>query len=256
MLESIEAPFITVTAIDSETDQETGRIENITFDEKKKTGGMLQQLKIAKGARLMMTTNVDTSDGLTNSATGTVTGFLPQHPQPSDSQFSEYRPKYVLVQFDEKQVGEKLRSKFKRMIPDEVSTPIAVHEVTVKHRKITAKRTQFPLTLAWGVTIHKAQGRTVDELVVSLNGTFKSGQMYMALSRVKTLEGLHILGDFKSSKISSDPRTVKEMERIRKDRKFRLNIPLSVTVPSDSFFKVSILNINSLRLHLQCLSVD
>lgn len=69
MLKSIQSPVIKVSAIDSKTDQQTGRIENITFDEKKKPGGMLQTLKIAIGARVMMTTNVDTCDGLTNSAT-------------------------------------------------------------------------------------------------------------------------------------------------------------------------------------------
>lgn len=256
MLESIQSPVIKVSAIDSKTDQQTGRIENITFDEKKKPGGMLQTLKIAIGARVMMTTNVDTCDGLTNSATGTVTGFLPQHPDPFNPQFNNYRPKYVLVHFDEHRVGEKLRSKLHRILSDEISTPISVHEVTVKHRKITAKRTQFPLTLAWGVTIHKAQGRTVDNLVISMKGTFKAGQMYTALSRVKTKEGLYILGEFQSSKIISATKTVKEMERIRKDSKFKLSIPYSVTAPSDSFFKLSVLNINSLCPHFQCLSVD
>lgn len=46
------------------------------------------------------------------------------------------------------------------------------------------------------------------------------------------------------------------MERIRKDSKFKLSIPYSVTAPSDSFFKLSVLNINSLCPHFQCLSVD
>lgn len=128
----------------------------------------------------------------------------------------------MLVHFDEHRVGEKLRSKLHRILSDEISTPISVHEVTVKHRKITAKRTQFPLTLAWGVTIHKAQGRTVDNLVISMKGTFKAEQMYTALSRVKTKEGLYILGEFQSSKIISATKTVKEMERIRKDSKFKL----------------------------------
>lgn len=238
MLKSIQSPVIKVSAIDSKTDQQTGRIENITFDEKKKPGGMLQTLKIAIGARVMMTTNVDTCDGLTNSATGTVTGFLPQHPDSFNPQFNNYRPKYVLVHFDEHPVGEKLRSKLHRILSDEISTLISVHEVTVKHRKITAKRTQFPLTLAWGVTIHKAQGRTVDNLVISMKGTFKAGQMYTALSRVKTKEGLYILGEFQSSKNISATKTVKEMERIRKDSKFKLSIPYSVTAPSVSLNSV------------------
>jgi hypothetical protein len=47
------------------------------FDEKKKPGGMLQELKVAVGTRVMMTTNVNTADGLVNSASGTVTGLCP-----------------------------------------------------------------------------------------------------------------------------------------------------------------------------------
>lgn len=142
------------------------------------------------------------------------------------------------------------------MVPDGKSTPIAVHEVTVKLRKVSSKRTQFPLTLAWAVTIHKAQGRTVDQLVVSTKGSFKEGQMYTALSRVKTQDGLFILGEFTSSKISCNPKTVTEMTRMKKNNTFILNIPLSVTAPPDSFFKLSLLNINSLRPHFQCLSAD
>ncbi|VDI58304.1 Hypothetical predicted protein [Mytilus galloprovincialis] len=140
-----------------------------------------------------MTTNVDTSDGLVNSASGT--GFIPLPPDSTNENFNTYRPKYVLVQFDENRVGEKIRSKLRTLVPDGKSTPIAVHEVTVKLRKFSSKRTQFPLTLAWAVTIHKAQGRTVDQLVVSTKGSFKAGQMYTALSRVKTQDGLFILAD-------------------------------------------------------------
>ena len=190
MLDQLIGPVITIVAIDSKTDQQTGRIDTIVFDEKKKPGGMLQELKVAVGARVMMTTNVNTADGLVKSASGTVTGFIPDPPDPSDDNFVRYRPKYILVHFDEERVGESLRTKLRGIVPDRVSTPVSVHEVNVKHRKVSAKRTQFPLTLAWAVTIHKAQGRTVEQLVVSTKGTFKAGQMYTALSRLKTQNGL------------------------------------------------------------------
>ncbi|HEX3095622.1 MAG TPA: AAA family ATPase, partial [Patescibacteria group bacterium] len=68
---------------------------------------------------------------------------------------------------------------------------------------------QYPVKLAWAITIHKSQGKTFDNVVIDLGrGAFAHGQLYVALSRCKTLEGIELVREAVMADIKMDERVV------------------------------------------------
>jgi ATP-dependent DNA helicase PIF1 len=65
---------------------------------------------------------------------------------------------------------------------------------------------QFPIALGWAITIHKSQGLTLDHLTLDLGGgTFASGQLYVALSRAKTIDGITLARPIAMRDVRADP---------------------------------------------------
>ena len=156
----------------------------------------------------MLTVNVDVSDGLVNGARGIIASVIK----------TDKRIIAVLIEFTDVNIGLATiqKSPYKTLFPKAV--PIFRHTVNftikgIKGAEIT--RNQFPLILAWATTIHKVQGLTLNEIVVNTKGgKFSPGQVYVALSRVKSLNKLHLV-NFHPSSITKSMKVQEEMARLR-----------------------------------------
>ena len=154
-----------------------------------------ESLDLKVGARVMFLRN-DTGNGeggqrWVNGTVGTVTKI-------SSTVFVE-------VDGEEHEVQPAIWEKFK----------YTYSPTTKQLRKdIVAEFTQFPLRLAWAVTIHKSQGKTYDRAIVDLgSGVFSAGQTYVALSRITALDGLYLTRPLRPSDIRVDPDVQRFMSR-------------------------------------------
>jgi hypothetical protein len=77
---------------------------------------------------------------------------------------------------------------------------------------------QYPIRLAWAITIHKSQGLTFDKAIIDAGASFAPGQVYVALSRLRGLEGLVLRSRIPSASISTDPRVVFYVEDRQAER--------------------------------------
>lgn len=137
----------------------------------------------------MLTKTINPSSGLVNGSRGVIQGFTPQTSLP-------------IVRFSNG------------------ATEIVQHEEFPVHvaDTVLASRRQLPLTLAWAISIHKSQGLAFDSAVLDLSRVFEFGQAYVALSRVRSLEGLQLRSRLRaSSLLLADSKVLKFYQQIDAD---------------------------------------
>jgi len=144
----------------------------------------------------MLKRNLSVEAGLVNGSVGSVTGFRTQH----SSNGNATQIQSVYVQFKN------------------VETPVQIERQSCTFEVLKCifyTRKQFPLMLAFAITVHKSQGLSLSAAIVDAGPScFGSGMSYVALSRVTSVTGLHLI-DFDKSKIICNKTAVTEYNRLR-----------------------------------------
>ncbi|XP_033759145.1 uncharacterized protein LOC117341405 [Pecten maximus] len=180
-------------------------------DKQANTGQLKTSLTIAVDMIYDISVNIDVADGLTNGSTCVVKYI--------EYKQSTIRPAIVWVLFGNEKIGAMRRSQYQHLLNRNVDkswTPIFETKRTFMYNRKTFERIQFPLTPSAAKTVHKAQGATLDQVVVSLSQTKKRKIPhihYVALSRVRSLQNLHII-DFNENSLSKDKDVDAEMQRL------------------------------------------
>lgn len=144
-----------------------GKKEKIEFLKKNCIAPEVLELKI--GSQVMMLKNTYSKEGVMNGSIGIVRGF-------------DNKKGYPIVEFSNGSVITITKEEWCVEKWNEAKGEIEVE----------AMMEQIPLILAWAITVHKSQGMTLEKIRCNLGSAFAEGQVYVAVSRVKTLEGLFI----------------------------------------------------------------
>ena len=245
-LNELETELITINAQDIIATGEN-KIKKICKTPQKDTFEQLPDiLQMKVGARVMLIKNIDTKDGLVNGVFGTITSI-------NIKKDNEFPKSTIDIEFDNKNIGKILRNK--KVIKGS-SLPITpAQEQSLK--KISGHRNQFPLKLAWASTVHKVQGLTVSEAVVSMENMDNAGQCYVALSRVTSANGLQIK-NFKPENIYCDKNisyVLSRMNRIQNnDSQIPYDIILHNTQNLNAHFHKLICDNRMLNTNVICLT--
>ena len=146
----------------------------------------IDSIHLKRGARVMLIKNLEVESGLVNGSVGTITKF-----QECDGSLFPY------VEFD-----------------NGISHLVIPEQWELEYDKNSVKAVQIPLMLCWAITIHKSQSLTLEKAMIELGDCFCEHQVYVALSRVRSLDGLY-LTSFNERKIMVNKKVIGFLKKIR-----------------------------------------
>ena len=161
-----------------------------------KTGGRLRALPLVLGMPVVITENFDVAGGVVNGSTGILRKV--HYHVDDDKRYLTY----CIVEVSDVTADAlpHLPPKHVAVLPGEVEMKAFRHPNS--GRSVTLRRHQVPLDAAFAITAHKAQGRTMTQVVVDLNSCIGTEAAYVMISRCTSLKGLMILRPFPITKIT------------------------------------------------------
>ncbi|KAF2962696.1 hypothetical protein GQX73_g10877 [Xylaria multiplex] len=187
-----------------------------------------KSIDLKKGAQVMLIKNMD--DTLVNGSLGKVIGFMAEatfeswavneHGMGSDDEmgFEGSSKKIKAFSRDLENVKDLREYPVVRFTATDGThrTILCIPEdwkVELPTGEVQASRKQLPLILAWALSIHKAQGQTLERVKVDLGKVFEKGQAYVALSRAVSKAGLQVLR-FEKTKVMAHPRVIQFYDKL------------------------------------------
>ena len=215
-----------------------------------KTMGLYSVCSILKEAKYDLTTNVSVLDGMTNGAE-CIIKKIDYRVEGSS------RPSIIWVLFQEQHIGNDYRREYSYLYNQSIEkmwVPILEVKRQFTKNKIQVLRRQFPLRPSAAKTIHRCQGDTLNEAVVDLPSLKREHMHYVALSRLRSILGLHIL-NLNEKKIAVSKKVQEEMTRLRQNSVLKSHLPFLYKDTSETF-KILFQNVRSLHLHVADVASD